>query len=1005
MSRRTRQKSFFGSDGLSDSLPDSAAPPSKAELAARTESACLTSAAGQAGTPSPSSELMAGKTVWVIDAPSLIHQVFHALPEMSGPRGEPVGAVFGFVRDLFFLLENKRPDYLFCAFDLPGPTFRHELYPAYKAHRPEMDADLAPQFASIRRVIDALGIPALECEGFEADDILATVARLSEEQGADCYLVTGDKDCRQLITDRVKIYNIRKDKVIDRHALKAEWGIAPEQVVDFQTLVGDPTDGVPGVPLIGPKSAQELLAKYGTLENLFEHAGEVPGTKRRQNLIAGKERAMMSRKLVRLRSDVPCPVNWAAGRVGRIDAPRLRSLFMEFGFRSLAAKAEAIAAIASRHALATEQNKGGENAGRVEESSALGGRPGETPRERSSAVLDPSSCSPGPSSPPQGRPEAHIVDTPQALASLLEQLAAQRRIAVDLETTAIWPRWAEIVGFSLGWREDEAWYLPIRAPAGERHLDPKQTIDALRPILENPAIEKVGQNLKYDMIVLRGAGIEMAGVAFDTMVASYLLDAGQRNHSLDDLAQRYLGQSKTPIQALIGSGKNQRRMDQVPVRQVADYCCDDAMFPLRLCPILASELRRFHLESLFQDVEMPLVEVLAEIEFNGIRVDCDRLAALSRQFGERIEKLETEIHALAGHPFNIASPKQLQQVLFEEQKLPVVSRTKTGPSTDADVLGELARLHPLPGLILEYRQYAKLKSTYVDALPQMVHPVTGRVHASFHQDVTATGRLSSSDPNLQNIPVRTEEGRAIRSAFVAGEPGWLLLAADYSQIELRVLAHFSKDQRLVEAFERDDDIHALVAAQIHGVALGEVTAAMRRQAKTVNFGVIYGQSPFGLSRQLGIPQEEAAKFIDAYFEGYPGVEEFFRGVLGECARTGYVTTILGRRRAIRGVRPHAGRQRNLPERTAINTVIQGSAADLIKQAMIATHRELRRQRLPARMLLQIHDELIFEVSPQTAMELAALVREEMANVCRLLVPLKVDVKVGPNWADLEPSTP
>jgi DNA polymerase-1 len=600
-----------------------------------------------------------------------------------------------------------------------------------------------------------------------------------------------------------------------------------------------------------------------------------------------------------------------------------------------------------------------------------------------------------------GRPEAHIVDTPEALASFLEQLATQPRIAFDLETTAIRPRWAEIVGFSLGWRDDEAWYLPVRAPAGEKHLDPVQTLNLLRPILEDPSIEKIGQNLKYDMIVLRNAGVELAGAAFDTMVASYLLDAGQRNHSLDDLAKRYLGRSKTPITDLIGTGKNQRRMDEVPVRRVADYCCDDAMFPLRLRPILAHDLARSQLESLFHDVEMPLVEVLVELEYNGIRVDCERLADLSRRFGEKLNALEEQVYELAGHPFKIASPKQLQQVLFDEQKLPVVSRTKTGPSTDADVLEELARVHPLPAVILEYRQYAKLKSTYVDALPQMVYPGTGRVHASFHQDVTATGRLSSSDPNLQNIPVRTEAGREIRSAFVAGEPGWLLLAADYSQIELRVLAHFSEDQRLLEAFGRDEDIHALVAAQIYGVALGEVTGAMRRQAKTVNFGVIYGQSPFGLSKQLGIPKEDAAKFIDAYFEGYPGVEKFFGGVLAECGGNGYVKTILGRRRAIRGVRPDAGRQRNLPERTAINTVIQGSAADLIKQAMIATHRRLRRDRLPARMLLQIHDELIFEVSPDAVATLATLVREEMAGVCRMLVPLRVDVKSGPNWADAQ----
>jgi len=767
----------------------------------------------------------------------------------------------------------------------------------------------------------------------------------------------------------VKIYNIRKNQVLDREALRADWGIGPEQVVDFQALVGDPTDNVPGVPLIGPAYARQFLEQFGTLENLLERAAELRPSKRRDNLMAHRELALRSRELVRLKADVPCAIDWAAGRVGRVDRERLRDLFNEWGFRSFASKADQLVS---------------------------GLESGKRKAESGEASLLPSIPR------PEGRGQAHLADTPEALQRLVDQLGRQQRISVDLETTHVWPRWAEIVGCSVAWKEDEAWYVPVRAPAGEPCLDPRQTLDALRPILENSAIEKVGQNLKYDMIVLRSAGVALAGAAFDTMVASYLLEAGARNHSLDDLAKRYLGRGKTPISELIGTGKAQRRMDEVPVRRVADYACDDAMLPLRLRPLLARELAAAGLESLFHELEMPLVEVLVELESNGIRVDCDRLAGLSRRFGEQIQQLEREIHGLAGRPFNIASPKQLQQVLFEEQKLPVVSRTKTGPSTDADVLEELARVHPLPAKILEYRQYAKLKSTYVDALPEMVHPQTGRVHASFHQEVAATGRLSSSDPNLQNIPVRTEAGREIRSAFIPGEPGWLLLAGDYSQIELRVLAHYSGDQRLCEAFARDEDIHARVAASIYGVSQGEVTEAMRRQAKTVNFGVIYGQSPFGLARQLGIAKEEAARFIDAYFEGYPGVDEFLRRVLADCARTGYVNTILGRRRAIRGVRSEAGRQRNLPERTAINTVIQGSAADLIKRAMVSIHRRLRDRPLPARMLLQIHDELVFEVSPDAVEPLAALVAEEMTAACRLAVPLKVDLKLGPNWADARP---
>lgn len=908
---------------------------------------------------------LAGKVVYVIDGHSLIYQLFHALPELTGPTGEPVGAVYGFARDLLALLEKKQPDYLFCAFDV-GKTFRHDLYPAYKANRPEMPDDLVLQIEAIGQLLEALGIPAVRCESFEADDILASIARQTEELGGECLLVTGDKDCRQLITDRVKLYNLRKDQVFDRQALLEEWGITPQQVVDFQALVGDATDNVPGVRGVGPKAARDLLQQFGTLEGIYAHLAEVAGEKRRQSLAESRDLVLKSRELVRLDSHVPCPIPWDQAAVGRFDVPRVLELFRQWGFRGISRQFEALA---SRF------------------------RP--TPPARA-AGPEPSAF--------------HVVDTPQALSVLVEKLQKQPVVCVDLETRSIdpartagmvWPRWAEIVGLALAWNGQEGWYVPVAAPPGQRVLDRAQALEALRGVLENPAIQKVGQNLKYDMIVLRNYGIELAGVAFDTMVASYLLDAGQRNHNLDEVAQRYLGEGKKRIADLIGTGKHQKQMDEVDVVRVAEYACRDAVLPLRLRPVLADRLAQKNLIPLFAEVEIPLVEVLAELEYNGIRIDCTRLAELSRRFGQQMAALEEQIYQLARHRFNIGSPKQLQQVLFEELKLPVVSRTQTGPSTDADVLKELAAHHELPAKILEYRQYAKLKSTYLDALPQMVHPQTGRVHASFHQAVTATGRLSSSDPNLQNIPVRGEEGREIRAAFVAGQAGWLLLAADYSQIELRVLAHYSGDQRLCAAFARDEDIHSQVASQIYRVPLDQVTSEMRRRAKAVNFGVLYGQSAYGLARELGISKEEAAKFIDSYFEGYPGVEQFFQRVLAECHRREYVCTILGRQRAIRGVRPDAGRQRNLPERTAINTVIQGSAADLIKMAMVAIYRRLRTQRrqLPARMLLQIHDELVFEVEESSVDELAALVRHEMSQVRPLAVPLKVDVKVGPNWAE------
>jgi len=896
------------------------------------------------------------RTVYVVDTHALIYQLFHALPEMTSPQGEPVGAVYGFARDMIYLLGVKRPDYLFCAFDLPGKTFRHELYDGYKKGRPEMPDDLVPQIESVRRLIDALEIPALEWESFEADDVMATLARITEELGGRCCLVTSDKDCRQLISDRVTLLNIRKNQVFDREALMDDWGITPEQVVDYQALVGDSVDNVPGVPLVGPKLARQLLGQHGTLEAVLEHAAEVSGAKRRQNLMEGREQALLSRELVRLDRHVPVAVDWDAGRVGPIDGDRVRELFRQFGFQSLADKADALDAKA-----------GTAVAKKVEI-----------------------------------RAEYRIVDTAEGLEAFVGQLRRQKCISLDTETTSIWPRWAEIVGLSFAWKDDEAWYLPVRAPAGERCLERGKTLEALRPVLEDPAIEKVGQNLKYDMIVLRAVGIELAGVAFDSMVASYLLDAGQRNHSLDELAWRYLGHTTIKITELIGTGKTQKRMDEVPVRQVTDYAGEDALVPLRLRPILWEKLTEASLDALCADVELPLIEVLVDLEYHGIRVDVDRLLELSRRHAARLESLEGEIYALAGREFNIASPKQLQEVLFREQNLPVLKKTKTGASTDAEVLEELAQVHPLPAKIIEYRQVAKLKGTYTDALPEMVHPGTGRVHASFNQVVAATGRLSSSDPNLQNIPVRTEAGREIRSAFVPGEEGWVLLAADYSQIELRVLAHFSEDEQLCGAFARDEDIHARVASQVYGVSLEAVTGEMRRKAKAVNFGVIYGQSPFGLAKQLGIDKREAAKFIDTYFGGYPRIEEFLAKVLAECREKGYVKTILGRRRAIRGVRAHGGRQRNLAERTAVNTVVQGSAADLIKQAMIAIHRRLRRERLPAKMLLQIHDELIFEVPFENLHELARLVTEEMVGAERLRVPLKVDVKAGPNWADTTP---
>ncbi len=931
---------------------------------------------------------LTGKTVYVIDSHSLIFQVFHAIAEMTSPSGRPVSAVFGFTRDILGILEQRKPDYLFCAFDMPGDTFRHQIFPAYKEHRSEMPVDLVPQIDSICRILKAMGVPVVGASGYEADDVLATIAHTTHERGGACVLVTGDKDCRQLITDRVKMFNIRKNQFIGAEELLADWGVRPEQVVDYQALVGDPVDNVPGVPLIGPKLAREMLQKYGTLENLFDHVNEIAGEKRKQNLIAGREQAFISRRLAALDKHSPVAIDWPAGETSRHDPVAARELFEEFGFHSLTQKMR-----------------------------------DQAPKQKTAWVAN-----------------YQTIDTPEKLRWLVAEMSQQPRISMDTETTCVAPRWAEIVGYSFCWKEGEAYYVPVRGPAGSAHLNPTETLEALRPVLENPRIGKIGQNIKYEIIVLRSAGVELAGVDFDTMVASYLIDAGERNHNLDELAARYFGHKTTQIGELIGTGKQQKRMDEVPLPLITHYAAEDADVPWRLRPILGERLGKMACDRLYHDVELPLIEVLAELEYNGIRLDVGRLEQLSKQYDEKLTSLEQQIYELAGRPFNIGSTKQLQQVLFEEQNLPRLRKNKTGSSTDADVLEELALQHPLPAKIIEYRQFAKLKNTYVDALPALVYPKTGRVHTSFNQSVAATGRLSSSDPNLQNIPIRTQEGREIRSAFLPGYDGWRLIAADYSQIELRVLAHFSGDATLLESFARDEDIHARVAGQVFGVHLEGVTSEMRRVAKAVNFGVIYGQSPFGLAKMLGIEQRQAAEFIRAYFAGYPGVYAFLEETIAQCRKQGYVSTILGRRRTISGIgdgkpkfmqqkrqtepsdaealltdgdtapanqAPAAQvgnvlRQKSLAERTAINTVIQGSAADLIKLAMIKIHRRLKADGFLARMLLQIHDELMFEAPPEECDRLITLIQDEMAGVMPLGVPLKVDVKVGATWADCEP---
>ncbi len=952
----------------------------------------------------------ASAAIYLLDAHNLIYQVFHAIPGMTAPDGRPTNAVFGFCRDLYYLAGEVRPRYLLCVLDACGPTFRHAAAPEYKAHRPPPPDDLQMQWPLIREALEGFGIPVLEVPGFEADDVIATVASAAAQKKLDVWICTTDKDCRQLIRDRVQLFNLRKQQVLDRSGLLNDWGIAPEQVVDFQALVGDKVDNVSGVAGVGAKTAAKLLQQFGTLDNLLEHLEEVIPARIQKNLKEAHTSGTLalSRQLVQLRTDVPLTMDWDHWQQRGWDAPRLLNLFQELGFRSLAERI--------RQSLKTAGAQ--QNAERL----AAAGMPGaaEASTTTALAALAQTGHELTALDNPHGTDFAYgalatedtwqadyrLVNTQAAWEIFLAELRQQTHLAIDLETDALEPMHARIVGYAFCWQEGVAHYVPVRGPLGDICLEPGRVQTALKPVLEDAKIGKINQNIKFDQLVLARHGITLRGVVGDPMLAHYLLHAGERSHNLDELTRVYLGHENIPISELLGKGKNAKTMDQIALTRVCDYACEDADAAWRLTGRLETELEDQQLRTLYDRVEIPLIDVLVQLEANGIRLDTAYLKRLSEEMEQDLQVIEGEIHTLAGHPFNIASPKQLRQVLFEELKLPAQKRTNlTGEaSTDQETLEKLAALgHALPRKIIEYRQIQKLKGTYVDALPALVHPETGRLHASFNQTVTATGRLSASQPNLQNIPSRTEQGRQIRQAFLP-EPGWHLLTADYSQIELRMLAHYCGDLQLREAFAEDRDIHATVAAEIYKVEPAQVNKEMRRVAKTVNFGVIYGISAHGLSTRLGIPREEAAKFIDAYFARYPKVLEYQNALLKNCRKLGYCSSILGRRRRFEpsAIRPHSKyQQRNQAEREAINMEIQASAADLMKLAMIAVHRQLAADNYQARLLLSVHDELVLEAPDAELQPVAKLVHDAMIGALELEVPLKVDVASGPNWLEVE----
>src|SRR5262245_16068458 len=947
-------------------------------------------------------------SLYLLDTHALIYQMFHAIPAMTAPDGRPTNAVFGVARDLIAIHEDVRPTYLLCAFDTDEPTFRNVLYPEYKAHRDPPSPDLCVQVPIVHAVTSAMNIPCLGIPGYEADDVMATVASAAAARGVAATLCTTDKDCRQIIGDRVRMFNLRKKTTLDRPALMADWGVTPEQVVDLQALVGDTVDNVPGVQGVGEKTAAKLPQQYGTLDNLVAHVDEIKQPKLKENIKKSVASGDLerSRKLVRLETNVPMDLDWENWYRKPWAGPRLTAMFEEWGFRSFASRARSTmkaAGQAKNAELLVAIGVTTAPPGRTQGDLFAGTPEDVTPEEFPfGANAEPAA--------PAWKTDYKLVDNPKAWKDFLKKLKAQKRFAIDLETTGLDPLRSPIVGYAFSWKEGEGWYVPVRGPDADSKLDPAAVLNDLKPILEDPAVQKVNQNIKYDQIVLKAAGIELKGVAGDSMVAHYLLHSGERTHNLDELTRKYFGHENISITELIGKGKNQKTMAEVPTDKVCAYSAEDADAAWRLTNVLEADLDKSGLRGIYSTLEIPLIEVLADLEATGIRLDVPFLQKLSIEMTARLAGLEAEIHRLACKEFNIASLKQLRDVLFKDLKLPVLKRTDLSnePSTDQETLEKLAALgHAVPKTIIEHRQVSKLKGTYVDALPALVNPNTGRIHTSFNQTVATTGRLSSSDPNLQNIPARSDMGREIRQAFLPKD-GWVLITADYSQIELRLLAHFAGDEALRHAFAEGQDIHTEVATQIFNVKPAEVTSNQRRVAKTVNFGILYGMSAFGLAERLGIDRKEAERFIDQYFARYPKVQVYQDDLLAKTRRDGFVTSILGRRRKFEptAIRPRTSYHgRNQAEREAINMEIQGSAADLIKLAMPTVHRRLNVEKRQAKMLLSVHDELVFEAPPEEVNAVAALVREEMIGAMKLDVPLEVDVSAGRNWLEVEEVKP
>jgi len=919
--------------------------------------------------------------LYLIDGHALAYRTYFAITagmsdRMQTRSGEPTAGIFGFANVLMRLLEQEKPEYLAVAFDT-GKTFRNLLYPEYKATRAKMPDDLRPQIERIRQMIDTFHLPRLEMEGVEADDVLGSVATQAVEQGLGVKIITGDRDLLQLVNDRIIVSlpgsRLADSKNYSTADVKEYLGVDPEQVVDYKALVGDTSDNIPGVPGIGPKTAVSLLETYKTLDNLYQHIDEIPG-KTGEKLRVGKESAYMSQELARIKKDVSVRLVLEEARTDHLDIPAVENLFRDLEFRTLIPRLRMIAAPLKQQ--------------ETPQLSLFGEEMKEIVIPQQSYTLD-----------------VKVVDTSEKLAALTKVLSASRIIAFDTETTALDPLRADLVGISLAVREGEGYYIPLGHKVAQQQLKIEDVLGALTPSLTDPAIEKAGHNIKYDALVLANYGLQVHPISFDTMIAEWLTDPASRNLGLKDMADTLLGISMTHIEELIGRGKNQLTMDQVPVAAAAPYAAADAEVTLRLIPLLREKMQRLNCTDIFSTIEMPLVPVLIKMEQEGISLDAEFFKRFSAEMGERLHLIEDEVYQAVGHTFNLNSTQQLSKVLFEDLKLEPPDRNKRTASghfsTSAAVLDELKGQHPVVDLLLEYRELSKLKSTYLDALPLQINPRDDRVHTSFNQTGSVTGRLASSDPNLQNIPTRTELGRQVRLGFIAA-PGHSLLSVDYSQIELRIVAHMSGDEAMLKAFRDEQDIHATTAAAIYDIPLEKVTKDQRRHAKAINFGLIYGMSAFGLSRSTDLTLGEAENFVRDYFEHFPGVKKYLDNIRILAARQGYVETMLGRRRYFPNLaNPVNQMMRNREEREAINAPIQGTAADIMKIAMIRVQQALADNPTRARMILQVHDELVLEVPDDEIAPVTKLVRRVMEEAYKLDIPLLTEARSGVNWGSMQ----